>query len=49
MLASDVAGDPELNVAVTVNVYEVPSVRPVTVHVRPVVVHVRLPELDVAV
>jgi hypothetical protein len=49
LLASDVAGDPELNVAVTVNVYEVPSVRPVTVHVRPVVVHVRLPELDVAV
>lgn len=49
LLASEVAGEPELNVAVTVKVYEVPLVRPVTVHVRPVVVQVRLPVLEVAV
>ena len=48
LLASEVA-EPELNVAVTVKVYEVPLVRPVTVHVRPVVMQVRLPGLEVAV
>ena len=49
LLARDVAGDPELNVACTVNVYDVPFVKPEIVHVKPVVVQVRLPGFEVAV
>jgi hypothetical protein len=41
---------PTTFVAVTLKVYAVPFVRPVTVHVRaPVVVHVLPPGVDVAV
>ncbi len=40
---------PTALVAITVNVYGVPFVRPVTVHDRVVVVHVRAPGDDVTV
>ncbi len=50
--AVDAADDtllPTALVAITVNVYGVPFVRPVTVHDRVVVVHVRAPGDDVTV
>ena len=49
-LASDALEEPTLFAAVTVKVYGVPAVRPVTVHVvAPVVVQVRPPGAAVAV
>jgi len=48
--ATEAALVPARFVAVTVNVYEVPFVRPATVHVvAPVVVHVFAPGVDVTV
>jgi hypothetical protein len=45
-LGAEAGPVPTALVAVTVNVYAVPFVRPVTVHVNPtLVVHVRLPGL----
>jgi hypothetical protein len=47
---ADGAESPAAVVATTVNVYEVPLVRPVTLHVSaPVVMHVRVPGDDVTV
>jgi hypothetical protein len=47
--APEEAPVPAALVAVTVKVYEVPLVRPVTVQVVPLVAHVRPPGLDVTV
>jgi hypothetical protein len=49
VLAREVAGDPLVNVAVTVKLYKVPFVSPVTVQVSPVVVQVFDSGDDVAV
>jgi hypothetical protein len=47
--ADDADPVPETFVAVTVNVYEVPFVRPATVHEVVAVVHVNEPGVDVTV
>jgi hypothetical protein len=47
--ADDAEPVPTVFVAVTVNVYAVPFVRPLTVHVSDAVVHVKPPGLDVTV
>jgi len=47
--AVEVAPVPDTFVAVTVNVYEVPFVRPATVHEVVAVVHVNEPGVDVTV